>query len=143
MLRRARRHLDSLTTRPDILLMKTGGEALPFADKSVDTVVFTFVLCTIPNWRATLDEARRVLRPDGKILFIEHGLTPDEGIARWQRRLEPIQKIIAGGCHLTRSPRQMFEAAGFHFESLQTGFMEGAPKLSAPASFLYWGTARG
>ena len=79
-----------------------GAEAVPLDDNSVDTAVVTFVLCTIPDWESSLTELRRVLKPGGKVLFSEHGLAPDEGVAKWQRRIEPVWKRLAGGCHLTR-----------------------------------------
>ncbi|MDP1967450.1 MAG: class I SAM-dependent methyltransferase, partial [Reyranella sp.] len=77
-------------------------EALPFEDASFDCVVCTFTLCSVQSPAAALAEARRVLKPGGRFLYCEHGLAPDPGVARWQARLEPVWKSIAGGCHLTR-----------------------------------------
>lgn len=89
------------------------GERLPLDDDSCDGAVSTFTLCTIPDVDRALTELRRVLRPGGTLHFLEHGLSPEPGVARWQHRLEPIQKRIADGCHLTRDPVALVEAAGF------------------------------
>ncbi len=78
------------------------GQALPFEDDTFDSALSTWTLCTIPDVGAALAELRRVLRPDGTLHFVEHGLAPDDSVLRWQRRLEPVQKRLAGGCHLTR-----------------------------------------
>ena len=88
-------------------------EALPFEDRSFDTVVCTFTLCSVCTPAKALAEARRVLKPGGRLLYCEHGLAPDPGVAKWQRRIEPIWKRIAGGCHLTRPITGAIEAAGF------------------------------
>ena len=115
-----------------------GAEAVPLDDNSVDTAVVTFVLCTIPDWRASLVELRRVLRPGGKVLFSEHGLAPDEGVAKWQRRVEPLWKRMAGGCHLTRDTKSMLEAEGFKLDQFDTMYLPSTPKI---AGFASWGSA--
>ena len=122
----------------DITFMETGGEAVALEDQSVDTVIFTFTLCTIPPWEASLAEARRVLKTGGKLLYSEHGCAPDESVAKWQRRLEPIQKVLAGGCHLTRIPTDMLKGAGFRIDDGHTMYLPGTPK---PMGFAYWGQA--
>jgi ubiquinone/menaquinone biosynthesis C-methylase UbiE len=104
-------------------------EALPFEDASFDSIVCTFTLCTVASPAAALAEARRVLRPGGRFLFCEHGLAPDAGVQRWQRRIEPIWKPIAGGCHLTRAVTASIEAAGFSMEDRETMYLPGAPRI--------------
>ena len=123
----------------DVSFLEAGGEAVPLGDNSVDTVVFTFTLCTIPDWAGSIQEARRVLKPGGRLLFSEHGGSPDEGIAKWQRRLEPIQKALAGGCHLTRVPPDMLKSNGFEVDELHAMYLPGTPK---PLGYAYWGHAR-
>jgi ubiquinone/menaquinone biosynthesis C-methylase UbiE len=115
------------------------GETVPLEDASVDTVVLTYTLCTIPDWQRAMDEMRRVLKPGGRLLFSEHGLAPDEGVAKWQRRIEPVWKPIAGGCHLTRPIDRLIEAGGFAFDRVETMYLPRSPKF---AGFTYWGSAR-
>jgi ubiquinone/menaquinone biosynthesis C-methylase UbiE len=99
-------------------LIRASAEALPLESGSVDTVVTTWTLCTIPDVRQALREARRVLKPDGILLFVEHGRAPEPGVARWQDRLDPVWHRLAGGCHLNRSIDALIFAAGFRFEHL-------------------------
>lgn len=113
-----------------IKLVQTGAEILPFEDQTFDCVLFTFVLCTIPDWRAALTEIRRVLKPNGSVLFCEHGRAPDVAIAKWQRRIEPIWKPLAGGCHLTRNTTDMFNESGFEMKQIDEGYMRKAPKFA-------------
>ncbi len=89
------------------------GQSIPLADCSCDSALCTFALCTIPDPEAALAEVRRILRPGGRFQLLEHGLSPDAGVARWQGRLEPLQRRLAGGCHLTREPVSLVEHAGF------------------------------
>ena len=105
------------------------GQSLPFADDSFDSALTTWTLCTIPNVSAALGEVRRVLRPGATLHFVEHGLAPDESVQRWQRRLEPIQKRVFGGCHLTRPVVQLLKDAGFEVRDLDTFYEEGTPKF--------------
>lgn len=114
------------------------GEALPLADASVDTVVFTFTLCTIPDPLKALREARRVLKPSGVLLFAEHGLAPDASVRRWQRRLNPLWRRVAGGCNLDRRIDELIAAAGFRFAGLESEYAKG-PR---PMSYIYAGLAR-
>ena len=110
------------------------GQALPLADDSCDTALSTWTLCTIPDVAAALGEVRRVLKPGGTLHFVEHGLAPDEKVQRWQRRLEPVQKRVFGGCHLTRSITDLLSAAGFTIPELEVFYEQGAPKSMAATS---------
>jgi len=112
-------------TSVSIELLKGSGEALPLDDKSIDTVVMTFTLCTIPDAEKAVAEIRRVLKPGGVLLFAEHGRAPDAGVARWQDRLTPIWRRIAGGCHLNRQPDVLIRSAGFGIDSLKVGYIKG------------------
>ncbi|HEX3699189.1 MAG TPA: class I SAM-dependent methyltransferase [Phenylobacterium sp.] len=114
-------------------------EALPFEDKSFDMVVCTFTLCSVCAPPQALGEARRVLKPGGRLLFCEHGLAPEADVARWQRRIEPVWKRIAGGCHLTRPVAGAIKAAGFKMESLETMYVPRTPRF---AGWNEWGSAR-
>jgi ubiquinone/menaquinone biosynthesis C-methylase UbiE len=107
------------------------GAKLPAADDTYDAVLSTWTLCTIPDVSAALQEVRRVLKPGGTLHFLEHGLAPDPEVQRWQRRLEPIQKRIAGGCHLTRSVSDLITDAGFGEIDLDSWYEKGPKPLSA------------
>lgn len=115
------------------------GEDIPFASGSFDTVVCTFTLCTVQNPKQVLSEMRRILRPGGTALFLEHGRAPDTNVAKWQDRIEPVWKKLAGGCHLTRPIFSAFEAAGFEVNELGKGYMPKTPKW---AMWNEWGSAR-
>lgn len=104
------------------------GQTLPFDDDTFDSALTTWTLCTIPDADAALREVRRVLAPGGALHFVEHGLAPDENVRRWQHRLEPIQKRVAGGCHLTRDIPSLVLDAGFEIRELDTFYEEGTPK---------------
>jgi ubiquinone/menaquinone biosynthesis C-methylase UbiE len=123
----------------DVELIDLPGEEIPLDDNSVDTVVLTYTLCTIPGAVKALEGMRRVLKPGGKLLFSEHGAAPDAAIAKWQSRIEPIWKPFGGGCHLTRDIPDLIRKGGFEIETLETGYLEKSPKW---AGFNYWGSAR-
>jgi ubiquinone/menaquinone biosynthesis C-methylase UbiE len=118
-------------------LLLGSSEALALEDKSIDTVVLTFTLCTIGAPAAALAEMRRVLKPGGKLLFAEHGRAPEPSVARWQDRLTPVWKRVAGGCHLNRKPDDLIRSAGFRVDTMETGYLKG-PR---PMGFVYAGSA--
>ena len=123
-----------------ISIERTGldGQALPLPDHSCDAALSTYTLCTIPDAAAALAELRRVLKPGAEFHFLEHGLAPDEGVRRWQHRIEPTQKRIAGGCHLTRPVADLVTNAGFTIKDIDTFYEGSAPK---PWSALSLGVA--
>jgi len=106
-------------------------ENLPLDTDSIDTVVLTYTLCSLPDVSGAMSEIRRVLKPGGRLLFCEHGAAPDAGVLKWQRRIEPVWKIIGGGCHLARPIDRMIEAGGFAFEKLDASYMPKSPKITA------------
>ena len=110
------------------------GEFLPYGDHTFDTALSTWTLCTIPHPAAALREVRRILRPGGTLHFVEHGLAPDKGVRRWQHRMEPAQKRLFGGCHLTRSVVDLLTAAGFTVTELDVFYEKGAPRALGAAS---------
>ena len=110
------------------------GQALPFPDDSFDCALSTWTMCTIPDIDAALAELKRVLRPGGRLSFVEHGLAPDEKVRRWQHRLEPVQKRVFGGCHLTRPIVELLTAAGFTIMDVDVFYEDGAPKFLAADS---------
>jgi SAM-dependent methyltransferase len=120
-----------------ITWLELNGPTLQLPAASVDCVLSTFTLCTIPDVQAALRELKRVLRPCGKLFFLEHGRSPNPGVARWQDRLTPINKLVGGGCHLNRPIADLLRDAGFCLDALQTYYIDG-PKLG---SFLYEGVA--
>ncbi len=114
------------------------GEKIPLPDNSVDTVLLTFTLCTIPDWQAALEQMKRVLRPDGELLFLEHGESCDRGVRKWQDRITPAWKKIAGGCHLNRPIADLIREAGFDILELENLYIPKTPKI---AGYIYRGRA--
>ena len=115
------------------------GEAIPFADASFDCVVCTFTLCSVDDPAQVMRELWRILRPGGEALFLEHGRAPEEGVVRWQERIEPVWKHLAGGCHLTRPIASALQGAGFVVETLGRDYTPQAPRF---AGWMEWGIAR-
>lgn len=120
-----------------VTFIEASAEAIPIDDNSIDTVVMTWTLCSIPQAMDAIAEMRRVLRPGGRLVFVEHGLAPDKGVRWWQDRLTPAWRCLSGGCHLNRPIRNLIEAGGFSVDRLETGYMPG-PK---PLAFIYEGSA--
>lgn len=121
-----------------VTFIEGSAEAIPLDDHSIDTVLTTWTLCTIPHAERALAEMRRVLKPTGQLLFVEHGLAPEARVRRWQNRLTPVWAKIGGGCHLNRPIETLIAQAGFDLPQLETGYMKG-PK---PMTFLYEGRGR-
>lgn len=121
-----------------VTLLDASAEAIPLDSASVDTVIMTWTLCTIANAAVALAEMRRVLKPGGTLLFVEHGRAPEPGVARWQDRLDPVWSRLAGGCHLNRKMDDLIVANGFRIAALAN------PRLPGPRThtFLYEGSAR-
>jgi SAM-dependent methyltransferase len=137
MVKRARR---AVTRSPiDVEILAETAERLSLDPNSVDTVLVTYSLCTIPDAVTALEAARRALKPGGRLLFCEHGLSPDQGVQRWQKRIEPVWKVIGGGCHLSRDIPALIKAAGFSIDTLETMYLPKSPKW---AGYNYWGAAR-
>jgi ubiquinone/menaquinone biosynthesis C-methylase UbiE len=121
-----------------VSLIEGSAEAIPLDDGSIDTIVSTWTLCTIPNVAGALLEMRRVLTPNGRLLFVEHGLAPEPSVRKWQDWLTPAWKRLGGGCHLNRPISVLIEDAGFCIERLETGYLAGRN----PMAFMYEGVAR-
>lgn len=128
--------------RSDVPVTRTGldGQALIEEDDSCDSALCTFTLCTIPDAARALAEVRRVLRPGGTLAFLEHGLAPDAGVARWQRRLDPFERRIAGGCHLSRDVLGLVTGADFEITYLDQRYLSG-PRIARPWIYGYAGHA--
>jgi ubiquinone/menaquinone biosynthesis C-methylase UbiE len=124
--------------RVSVRLVIGEGERLPFSERSFDTAVSVLTLCSVSNPQGVLSEIRRVLRDDGKLVMIEHGLSADAGVAKWQHRLNPLQNLVACGCNLNRPTRSLVESRGFRFERVRSFYLPGAPR---PMAWLTLGVA--
>jgi ubiquinone/menaquinone biosynthesis C-methylase UbiE len=120
-----------------VTLLELSSEEIRAESASFDSIVCTWTMCSIPNVYRALDEMRRVLKPDGALIFVEHGRSPDAGVARTQQWLEPMWKPIGGGCHLTRQPDRLLADAGFKLSQLEQGYQPG-PRFAA---YMYHGIA--
>ena len=118
-------------------LLQSAEEPLPLSAKSIDTVVITWTLCSIPNPLKAFHQIQRVLKPNGKLIFIEHGRSPDSGVSAWQDRLNPLWKRIGGGCNLNRKVDDLLGTAGFQIEDMRTSYLPG-PR---PMTYTYQGMA--
>jgi ubiquinone/menaquinone biosynthesis C-methylase UbiE len=126
-------------TRLDVEFLDLPGEQIPLADGSVDTVVSTFTLCTIPGVVDAIRGIARVLKPEGQFIFFEHGLAPDAAVRRWQVRTEPLFQWAFEGCHVTRDIPNLIRDGGFKIEQMETGYLAPFPKTG---SHCFWGVAR-
>ena len=115
-----------------------GAEAIPLPDNHVDSVLVTYTMCTIPQVAAANKEILRVLKPQGQMIFCEHGLAPDANVSKWQNRIDPYWGKIAGGCHLNRNIPALITEAGFKIESMEQMYLSSTPRF---AGYNYWGTA--
>lgn len=115
---------------PEVEVLQISGEEIPADDSRFDSIVCTWTLCSIPNVYQALREMNRVVKPGGRFYFVEHGLSPDASVQRWQRRIEPLWKIVGGGCHLTRKADDLIQDAGFLLAEPETGYLPG-PKWAA------------
>ena len=127
MRKKGRRNIDSASI--DVKIINLPGAEIPLDDASVDTVLLTYALCTIPDWNSALRQMYRVLKPEGKLLFCEHGLAPDSQVRKWQDRLNPIWKRVAGGCNMNRPIRNQIEHGRFKIEEIETDYEENSPRV--------------
>jgi ubiquinone/menaquinone biosynthesis C-methylase UbiE len=128
----------AVTTSPlPVEFLHASAEHIPLDDGSMDTVLVTYALCTVPDVSAALREMRRVLKPEGRLVFCEHGEAPDPQVRRWQERINPLWKHLAGGCNLNRPIASLIASSGFQIEQLSTMYLPGWK----PGTFNYWGTA--
>lgn len=137
MHRRAQKNLAKSPVPVKWLALK--GEEIPLPDNSIDTVVLTYTLCTIPDWKTALQQMYRVLRPGGVLLYCEHGLSPDPAVQKWQHRLTPLWKKLAGGCHLNRPTTDYLQQAGFSIDDSYNDCIPGAPQF---VGYMCYGQAR-
>ncbi|MDC0453769.1 class I SAM-dependent methyltransferase [Gammaproteobacteria bacterium] len=122
----------------DVDFMLCGAEDIPLPDNHVDTVLITYTMCTIPEVMEANKEMLRVLKPEGRLIFCEHGLAPDPNVAKWQSRIDPIWGKIAGGCHLNRNIPELITSAGFEIENMKQMYLPSTPSF---AGYNYWGSA--
>ena len=123
----------------EIEFLQCGAEAIPLPDQSIDTVLITYTMCTIPDIKLSNSEIMRVLKSEGQLLFCEHGLAPDKNINKWQRRINPIWSKIAGGCNLNRDIPNLITSSGFKISNMEEMYLPSTPKF---AGYNYWGVAK-
>jgi ubiquinone/menaquinone biosynthesis C-methylase UbiE len=123
----------------EIEFLECSAEAIPLSNDSIDTVVITYTLCTIPDTKLSNKEIKRVLKPNGKLLFCEHGLAPDINVAKWQKRINPIWNKIAGGCNLNRDIPELIRSSGLKILNMEEMYLPSTPKF---AGYNYWGVAK-
>ena len=123
----------------DVDFMLCGAEEIPLPDNHVDTVLITYTMCTIPEVMEANKEMLRVLKPEGRLIFCEHGLAPAPKVAKWQSRIDPIWGKIAGGCHLNRNIPELITSAGFEIENMEQMYLPSTPSF---AGYNFWGSAR-
>ena len=123
----------------EIEFLECGAESIPLPDKSIDNVLITYTMCTIPDVAISNSEIMRILKDDGKLLFCEHGLAPDKNIAKWQKRINPLWSKIAGGCNLNRDIPNLISSSGFKILNMEEMYLPGTPKF---AGYNYWGVAK-
>ena len=123
----------------DVEFIGLPGEQIPLEDNSVDTVLVTFALCTIPDPVSALNGMARVLRSGGSLIFCEHGVAPDAAVCKWQDRINPLWRRIAGGCHLNRDIPSILDTGGFDIVEMEKGYLPGTPRF---AGYNFWGSAR-
>lgn len=122
----------------DIEFLECGAESIPLADDSIDTIVITYTMCTIPDISLSNAEMFRVLKPNGKLLFCEHGLAPDKRVAKWQKIINPVWNKIAGGCNLNRDIPKLIQSSGLKISEIEEMYLPSTPKF---AGYNYWGIA--
>jgi ubiquinone/menaquinone biosynthesis C-methylase UbiE len=123
----------------EIEFLECGAESIPLPDKSIDNVLITYTMCTIPDVAISNSEIMRILKDDGKLLFCEHGLAPDKNIAKWQKRINPLWSKIAGGCNLNKDIPNLISSSGFKILNMEEMYLPGTPKF---AGYNYWGVAK-
>jgi ubiquinone/menaquinone biosynthesis C-methylase UbiE len=123
----------------EVNLLQCSAERMPLPDRSIDTVLITYTMCTIPDVALSNSEIMRVLKDDGKLLFCEHGLAPDKNIAKWQKRINPLWSKIAGGCNLNRNIPKLISSSGFKISNMEEMYLPSTPKF---AGYNYWGVAK-
>jgi len=122
----------------EVGFVSSGAEDIPFSDDHFDSVLVTYTMCTIPEVIRANIEIKRVLKPDGKLIFCEHGIAPDKNISKWQSRVDPIWGMIAGGCHINRNIPKIIEESGFKIVEMEQMYLPSTPKI---AGYNYWGSA--
>ena len=121
-----------------IKYLHTGAEAIPLEENMIDSILITYTMCSIADLQPSFTEMRRVLKPDGQLIFCEHGIAPDPSVRKWQNFINPVWRKFSGGCNLNRDIPQLIKHAGFHFKQLDTMYIPGFK----PASYNYWGVAK-